>query len=392
MPNSKPKKQWRTRPARHNPGPVDYRFETMDLTAHDSVPGWQTSGLAEVERDHMVGLLGHDDFAPDAEQIAVTLTNRASVHKHVILARDPRAGDRPASVLGAARLNMPSRDNTHMCWASVTVRAEHQRHGIGTALWRAAWAATQDAGRTTMIIESAHLPGTQPEPDHRLHPAAGTGYLDDRDGATSFARAMGLRLMQVERQSTQMLPIPREQLHRLREGARPAVGPDYEVLQWTGATPHELVPDYLRLLTAMSTDAPMGGLDYHEEVWDERRLQEAERAEERAGRQSLTAAARHRPSGRLVGYTQIQLDRYKLHMAHQENTVVLRPHRGHRLGLLLKVANVEQLQRLAPQVRRVYTWNAAENEHMLAVNTALGYRLTSLWGAWQYQLAPVGGA
>lgn len=365
--------------------PVEYRIETLDLAGGAAaLQPWQLRGLAELEREHQLGLLGHDDFARDPAQIAAWSTNRSSVRRLIVLAREATAGPVPGAIVGAAMMDLPLLDNTHMAWASVTVRAAHRRRGLGTALWREVWAATREDGRTTVIADTAHLPAQAPA-EHRVPPATGTGYLDDREGPTCFARTMGLALMQVERQSTQQLPIPADHLANLRTRATPAVGPDYDLVQWTGATPPDLVPDYLRLLTAMSTDAPMGDLDYHEEAWDAGRLLEAEQAAERAGRRSLTTAARHLPSGALVGYTQIQLDTYKPQMAHQENTVVLRDHRGHRLGLLLKLANVEQLQRLAPQVRRVHTWNAAENQHMLAVNTALGYRLSSLWGAWQYQ-------
>ena len=57
----------------------------------------------------------------------------------------------------------------------------------------------------------------------------------------------------------------------------------------------------------------------------------------------------------------------------QDDTLVLKEHRGHRLGMLLKVANLEFLQRERPGHPAVTTFNAAENEHMLAVNDALGF-------------------
>ena len=56
-------------------------------------------------------------------------------------------------------------------------------------------------------------------------------------------------------------------------------------------------------------------------------------------------------------------------------TVVRREHRGHRLGLLLKVAMMELLAQTEPQVRRLITSNTETNEHMIAINTRLGYRV-----------------
>jgi hypothetical protein len=52
---------------------------------------------------------------------------------------------------------------------------------------------------------------------------------------------------------------------------------------------------------------------------------------------------------------------------------VTREHRGHRLGLLLKLAMMELLTTTEPQLERMETSNAASNTHMAAVNDALGY-------------------
>ena len=53
---------------------------------------------------------------------------------------------------------------------------------------------------------------------------------------------------------------------------------------------------------------------------------------------------------------------------------VVRSHRGHRLGLLLKAAMILWLAEAEPQLETVDTWNAESNDHMIAVNEVLGYR------------------
>ncbi|HEY0700616.1 MAG TPA: GNAT family N-acetyltransferase, partial [Micromonospora sp.] len=63
-------------------------------------------------------------------------------------------------------------------------------------------------------------------------------------------------------------------------------------------------------------------------------------------------------------------------------------HRGHRLGLATKVANLRQAMAAEPAWRRMDTWNAAVNEYMLAINTALGFRPLDRWISWQ--LTPEG--
>ena len=69
-------------------------------------------------------------------------------------------------------------------------------------------------------------------------------------------------------------------------------------------------------------------------------------------------------------------------LAEQDDTLVAAGHRGHRLGMLVKIANLRRLAEL-PRVERVTTFNAAENEHMLAINVALGFRPAGWDGEWQ---------
>jgi hypothetical protein len=51
--------------------------------------------------------------------------------------------------------------------------------------------------------------------------------------------------------------------------------------------------------------------------------------------------------------------------------------------MLTKLANLARLTEVAPDRTEVYTWNADENEHMLAINVALGFRRCGLEAVWQ---------
>ena len=61
-------------------------------------------------------------------------------------------------------------------------------------------------------------------------------------------------------------------------------------------------------------------------------------------------------------------------IAAQEDTSVLRAHRGHRLGLRMKLAMLDWLREERPDVDAVDTWNAPDNAPMIAINEALGCR------------------
>ena len=60
-----------------------------------------------------------------------------------------------------------------------------------------------------------------------------------------------------------------------------------------------------------------------------------------------------------------------------------RPHRGHRLGLLVKLAMLDLLAAREPQVTRINTGNADGNRHMIAINERLCFRVLGRWPSWE---------
>ena len=66
-----------------------------------------------------------------------------------------------------------------------------------------------------------------------------------------------------------------------------------------------------------------------------------------------------------------------------------RPHRGHRLGLLVKVAMLELLAEREPQLTRILTGNTDANEHMIAINAELGFSVLDEWRWFEADVAQV---
>ena len=93
----------------------------------------------------------------------------------------------------------------------------------------------------------------------------------------------------------------------------------------------------------------MGDLDYEQEVWDVARLRDEEERSDAQGRSRYTTIALT-PDGELAGHTQLAVSRHEPDRGFQWDTLVLTAHRGHRLGLALKVANLQTMTAAHPEV------------------------------------------
>ena len=200
---------------------------------------------------------------------------------------------------------------------------------------------------------------------------------------TRLLQSFGYRLEQVERGSRLPLPVDAAVLEAMQEEAGETAGDEYRIHTWVDATPPEWREDIAHLLTRMSTDAPSAGLEESEDPWTVERLLADEALEEDSPTVRLVAAVEHVPSGRLAGFTELVLPENLARPVGQEDTIVVREHRGHRLGMLLKIANIAHLQRVRPGHPRIVTYNAEENRHMLDVNEASGFEPFVYEGAWR---------
>jgi RimJ/RimL family protein N-acetyltransferase len=94
------------------------------------------------------------------------------------------------------------------------------------------------------------------------------------------------------------------------------------------------------------------------------------------GLHSYMIAVVNDASGEMAGMTNVGVEPEDPHWGHQGLTAVTRPHRGHRLGLLLKTAMLDWLAEAEPAIERIDTGNASANDHMIAINDALGFEVS----------------
>ncbi len=196
----------------------------------------------------------------------------------------------------------------------------------------------------------------------------------------------GWTLGQVERRSVLPLPWPDGIVDRLADEARAAAGDEYRLVPWGTDAPDAWVEQYAYVLSRMSTDAPVGGMEWGEQAWDAARVRTMEERARAGGYRLLVLAAEHVPTRTLAAFTQLWVPSHTDDVVHQGDTLVVPEHRGRRLGMLVKAANLRRLVDELPGTQRVDTWNAEENGWMLGINVALGFRPAGGAGQWQLRL------
>jgi GNAT superfamily N-acetyltransferase len=276
--------------------------------------------------------------------------------------------ERDGRTVGGAHTYLPTADNTSLARIEVTVAPDARRQGAGRAAFAVACDYAKAAGRT-----HAHL--------FTSEPFDGSG-----SPGAAFAEAAGAkRALEEIFRKVDLGTVSDEDLEQVRREAA-AAAEGYDLVQWVGPVSDEDVDDLARLTALVSSDAPQGDLDFEPEVWDAARVRENEQRSLESNRIWVTTAARDRSTGSLVGYTDIGHTRHQPETGYQWMTVVENAHRGHRLGMLMKAANLVLLRASLPTVRQVFTWNAASNDHMVSINDAIGFRPRLRFTQWQLDL------
>jgi GNAT superfamily N-acetyltransferase len=268
-----------------------------------------------------------------------------------------------ADLVGVLDLGLPQRDNVTTGLLEIVVHPQARRRGVGTALFGLARERMHRLGRKLLLLET----------------------LADGPGAR-FARAIGAEPGLVEARRTLVVDAETGALaDRLLAAARPnAEG--YAVLRWVGGTPDRYLDGIAYLTGRMSTDAPMGDLLWEAESYDRERIRVRDAAFAARGRRAYVTAVVHETTARLAGFTELCFDPCSGSYAWQWDTIVDPEHRGHRLGAVLKVENHRFVLEHEPALRRVMTWNAVSNAHMIAINEAMGFRPLDEWCDWQLRL------
>jgi GNAT superfamily N-acetyltransferase len=278
--------------------------------------------------------------------------------------------DLPPRVVATGWMSGSTVDNTDLANVLVCCTPAERGHGYAAAMLAHVEEQARARGRDRLVSEVAWP------------------YAGGADGAGSadlaWAGRQGFELALVDVQRRLAIPVPVDRLDALAaEAASHHEG--YEVRSFSGQVPDDLVEGWAALSAMLMTEAPMGEIDREQETADVGAIRAEEALLERQGRVRLGTAALS-PDGELVAYTDIVVTVHESERAYQWGTLVRTDHRGHRLGLAVKVANVRLLQETQPQLTTVVTYNADVNAPMVAVNARLGFRPVQWMGELQKKI------
>jgi GNAT superfamily N-acetyltransferase len=388
-----------------------FTIDELSIPQQPSGAGWADFAAAvKVKNTVEAYAYGTDELAFTAEELLPAWHTLEHAPRRLFVARERGA------ILARAVYETLADPDSDYAWFTVEVLPEFRRQGIGSALAAMLEDLADIENRSNRVVyavspepagftvsgpapgpagadpaqtgpvrdEPAPLGPPAPGPNaERLVAPTGFGSVPLNNPEVLFLLHRGYRLEQVERGSRLALPLGPGRLTELGRTAAERASDDYTIVSWAGRTPERWLEDFAALYTRMSTDAPTAGLEEPEDVWTVQRLIDDQDAGATGPRTALVTAALHRPSGHLAGFTELSVPSGAGRAASQEDTLVLREHRGHRLGMLLKLANLQQLVQAFPQVPAVTTFNAEENRYMLDVNEALGFVPIGYEGAWR---------
>ena len=270
---------------------------------------------------------------------------------------------------GWVKINLPLVDDRHSASLDIVLDAGHQplpgselseeakvlidallQHGESTA-------ASPPWQRT--IFHTAHM-----------HPAGGLNACD----YCAVLQARGYKLAHEDIQQT--LPLVGQPWSLDSSTLHAVVGPEF---------PSHLIPGIIELEDMAAVDNPHGSLSVEPEPWTAQRLAAQAKRITAAGTKLFTVISEDELG--VNGISSIGLaPGSNPDVAEQGLTVVHRRARGQWLSRHLKLACMELVHQHLPQVKRVATANAVDNQAMLAINRALGAEEISRITLWEKRI------
>lgn len=302
---------------------------------------------------------GVQPYSVAERRLACEDTEYSRAQRWVAVAEALEGGE---MIVGRGSVHLPLQENTELIEVGLSVHPAHRGRGIGTAIVEEALRpAIAESGRP-LVGAWGEIPADG-DPDD---PALPVNRLAARLGVSRKNIGVCRRLD---------LPLEAALLDTLRAEAEERQG-GYRIEIWDGPAPEEHLASYGALLRQLDLDDPDEDIEYEAPEYTPERIRTGER---RLAEQGITQfqSVAVAPDGTIAGNSVIHVKTAPgASLGWQENTLVMPDHRGHRLGLALKVATHALLAERAPEVRSLVTFNSHVNPWMISINEKLGYRVS----------------
>lgn len=311
------------------------------------------AGLAQFRAEYAFAQFG-GRTSQTVAQLRAELTDTPFQRQTFWIARE---GER---VVGEASVDLMLRENLDLAYVELQVAHDARGRGIGTRLLNdAVEPALRASGRTR--VEAYGEFALDERVDDPTHPS------------NRLAQRLGLELKNLSVCRMAPLPIDAQVAGALQAEAA-ARSSDYETLLWVDRVPEEYLAEYGALMRQLELDEPDEDVVAEIADYTPERIRSMEDRRVASGWCALIAVSRA-ADGTLAAHSEVEIDLGEgTDLAFQHNTLVFPAHRGHRLGLELKLATHRALVERFPDVRRIATWNSHVNPWMIEVNERMGYR------------------
>jgi GNAT superfamily N-acetyltransferase len=296
-------------------------------------------------------LLGREQapFWTFTEFLAAVRQSDSGERKEVFAAYD---GERMVATAGLWSFLL---DNTDKAFFALDVDLPDRRRGIGRAVLERLEQLAKDDDRRLVLTDSK-LPFSERE----------------THGYRRFAEACGYELSNYEVVRHLPLPVPDEAIDGwLDEAASHLDG--YTIETFVDEVPDDLVESLCLLMGQLAVDAPTGAVDFEAEVITAERFAEMLATVKAMGRARYETVALT-PAREVVAQSTLAVPLSDSTTVYQWGTFVHREHRGHKLGLATKAANLRAAQSFRDDLTLVTTQNAETNDYMVAINERMGFR------------------
>jgi len=273
-------------------------------------------------------------------------------------------GDR---MVGETVLMGSLRDNLELAQVLLWVDPAHRQKGVGSRL-------LDHVEEHALTVRGRRI--------LRCQARLGDGMGDNQ----RFADRHGYTLAMTEIERRLPLPVDPGLLDRLSAQAAP-YHEGYAIRTFVGPMAAELRQSYVDAQNLLIVEAPHGDLEVEAAGHTVEDLEARYREGAEAGRTPVVAVAVR--DGIVVAYAQGSVAGGDARHVDQYGTLVHPDHRGHRLGMAVKCAQLRLLAERFPDRAYVQTSNAELNAHMVAINVALGFEIHQVWGEFEKRMPPL---